>query len=56
MFNALTRLAISCRKDSVKELQLSPAQQQEFEDNAQAAAKIFEGVPKAPIGIGISTK
>jgi uncharacterized protein (DUF1800 family) len=49
---ALTNLALACRKDSVKELQLSPEEEKKFEENAKVVGKIF--VPEAPKGIRLS--
>jgi len=54
VFNALTRLAISCRKDSAKELQLNPEEERRIEENSKVVTKMFEGAPKPPAGIKIS--
>jgi hypothetical protein len=55
VYGALCKLAIACRQDSIREFQLDPKQQEEFEQNAQIMAKLWEDlVPKVPVGIRIS--
>jgi hypothetical protein len=48
-YAALSKLAIACRQDSVREFQLDPKQQEEFEQNSQIMGKLWEDlVPKTP--------
>ena len=55
-YAALCKLAIACRQDSVREFQLDPKQQEEFEQNAQIMAKLWDDLlPKAPTGLHVES-
>ena len=55
VYGTLCKLAIACHQDSVREFQLDPKQQEEFEQNAQIMAKVFKDLlPGPPTGLQVS--
>lgn len=50
----LCRLAIACRQDSIREFQLDPKQQEEFELNAKIMAQLWDDlIPKPPTNLRV---